>query len=397
MPEPRRVKLQRSFRRTSKKVTEDHLDFMHALWARRTPFTYIFLAVNISIFVVMEFAGGTTNDATLMAFGVKSNAEIDRGEVWRLLTPVFIHIGLLHLFFNSYALWMVGPQVEKLYGSARFVLLYALTGVAGVLGSYFYHPDVVSAGASGAIFGLFGVLAVFGLKYRKTIPPFFKRAVGAGVLPVIAINLVIGFSIPAIDNAAHISGLAAGGLLAFLLRFQEPGAQPTRLLTAAQLAVLLAVSASFYEVATNYDGPSLSFQNLSRGWGHLAGMRSSSQEFIEAVNTAQQTFRVSADQLDEGNVKDLESLKTATAAAIDALEGVPSLGAEPDRLTSKLLRLMEDHYQLITDIERAGTMTFAHNQRLKGNTGEFRDLTRDFSGWIERDGRKFGIQMGKRP
>src|SRR5262249_39921800 len=151
--------------------------------------------------------GGTTNDAILLAFGAKANFLINQGEYWRFVTPVFIHIGLLHLFFNSYALWMVGPQVEKLYGGARFVVLYVLTGIGGVAGRYLYRPDGLSAGASGAIFGLFGVLLVFGLRHRRHVPPFFRQAVIKGVLPTILINLVIGFSVAQIDNSAHIAGL----------------------------------------------------------------------------------------------------------------------------------------------------------------------------------------------
>ena len=378
-------------------ISEDHLDFMHALWSRRTTYTYVFLVLNILIFVMMELAGGTTNEATLMAFGVKSNPEIDQGQVWRLVTPIFIHIGLLHLFFNSYALWMVGPQVEKLYGSARFVLLYVLTGVAGVVGSYFYHPDVISAGASGAIFGLFGVLAVFGLKYRKTIPPFFKKAVGAGVVPVIVINLIIGFSIPAIDNSAHISGLLAGALLALLIPFHEPGAETGRGLITAQAAIVLVVCASFYQAARNYEGPAFSFRNLSLGWGLVVATKSSVEEFIDAVNLAQQNFQTLSEQLDEGKVEDLESLKMTATEAIDALKDIPSIGAEPDSLTSQLLLLMEEEYQLITDIERTGTKTFAHNLRLKENAREYAKVMRAFSDWVENDGRRFGIQMGKRP
>src|SRR5262245_13117823 len=165
-------------------IPDEHLEFLHAIWTRRTPFTYVFLVANITIFILMAFAGGATNEPTLMAFGVKSNVEINDGQIWRFVTPIFIHIGLLHLFFNSYALWIVGPQVEKLYGSAGYVVLYLLTGIAGVVGSYFYHPYSISAGASGAIFGLFGVLLVFGIRYRKSVPPAFKRAVGTGVLPI---------------------------------------------------------------------------------------------------------------------------------------------------------------------------------------------------------------------
>src|SRR4029077_17558291 len=240
--------------------------FLHAIWTRRTPMTKVFLVINIVVFLLMALAGGSTNQTTLMAFGVKSNAEIAQGQWWRFITPIFIHIGLLHLLFNSYALWIVGPQVEKLYGSASFVVLYVLTGVAGVAGSYFYHPYSISAGASGAIFGLFGVLLVFGLRYRNAIPPDFKQAVGAGVLPVIVINLIIGFTIPAIDNSAHISGLIAGAILAALVPFQKPGEETPGGFKALQMVLLAAIVVSFYSVARNYDGPHLSVRNLGRGF-----------------------------------------------------------------------------------------------------------------------------------
>src|ERR1043166_4432386 len=117
-------------------LEQSHLEFLQALWSRRVIVTYIFFGINILVFALMELAGGSTNESTLMAFGVKANPAIDAGQIWRLMTPIFIHIGLLHLFFNSYALWIVGPQVEKLYGGGRFVILYVLTGVAGGYGSY---------------------------------------------------------------------------------------------------------------------------------------------------------------------------------------------------------------------------------------------------------------------
>src|SRR3954471_20883566 len=155
-------------------IPDEHFEFLHAVWTQRTHATKTFLVINIIVFLLMAFAGGSTNQTTLMAFGVKSNPEIAQGQWWRFVTPIFIHIGLLHLLFNSYALWIVGPQVEKLYGSASFAVLYVLTGIAGVAGSYLYHPYSISAGASGAIFGLFGVLLVFGFRYRAAIPPDFK-------------------------------------------------------------------------------------------------------------------------------------------------------------------------------------------------------------------------------
>src|SRR5213592_945060 len=285
-------------------IPEDQLEFLHAVWTRRPRFTYIFLAVNIGIFLLMSLAGGTTNEATLMAFGVKSNAEINQGQIWRLVTPIFIHIGLLHLFFNSYALWIVGPQVEKLYGSTRFVILYVVTGVAGVFGSYFYHPQSISAGASGAIFGLFGVLLVFGIRYRRSIPPFFKRAVGTGVLPVIVINLIIGFTIPGIDNSAHIGGLVTGAALALLVPYQKPRDETHAGFRSIQIALLAMIAVCFYEVGVHYDGPRLSVRNLARGLLQIGTTTSSTGDFIEAINAAQKAFD-STRQIETGPLPDL--------------------------------------------------------------------------------------------
>src|SRR5262245_25026515 len=167
---------------------------------------------------------------TLIAFGAKLNLLIDEGQWFRFVTPIFIHIGLLHIASNSYALWIIGPLVERLYGSARFLMIYLLSGVAGGAGGYLwvemqFKPDVPSAGASGAIFGLFGLLAVFGFKYRTELPPNFRKAIRSGIVPVILINLFIGVSIPFIDNAAHIGGLIAGGLLALVIPYLAPGSK----------------------------------------------------------------------------------------------------------------------------------------------------------------------------
>jgi membrane associated rhomboid family serine protease len=377
-------------------IPEDHLEFLQAVWTRRTRFTYVFLAANIVIFLLMSLAGGTTNEATLMAFGVKSNAEINQGQVWRFVTPIFIHIGMLHLFFNSYALWMVGPQVEKLYGGARFVVLYVVTGVAGVCGSYFYHPQSISAGASGAIFGLFGVLLVFGIRYRKSIPPSFKRAVGTGVLPVIVINLIIGFTIPGIDNSAHLSGLLAGAALAGIVPFQRPGEGTPSIFRFVETALLVIVALSFYKVAANYEGPRLSFRNLSRGVTQVIGTGSTVQEFIDAINNTQKAFDTSTEELEAGRTGDLVRVQTDLSKSIDQLQNVPSLAARADELTAQLLRLMQDQYQLIQDVERAGTITLAHDQRLKENMERYERIMDSFSKWVETDGPKHGIASGKR-
>jgi len=373
-------------------VPDDHLEFLHAVWARRPQFTYIFLGANIVIFILMALAGGAS-EQTLMAFGVKANAEIARGQWWRFITPIFIHIGLLHLFFNSYALWIVGPQVEKLYGPARFVILYVLTGIAGVYGSYFYHPDNISAGASGAIFGLFGVLLTFGIRYRNSIPPFFKRAVGTGVLPVIIINLIIGFSIPAIDNSAHIGGLLAGAALAALVPFQKPGEETPGGFRTIQMLLLATIAVSFFYVAKNYDGPHFSVRNLARGLTQIMpGGSSTTGDFIDAINNAQKTFESSQKDLEAGRTDNTAALKTSIAKSLDQLRKAPSIASRADQLTASLQRVMQDQYELVEDIERSGTITFAHDRRLKENVRAYAAVMADFSEWVRSEGLRYGIQ-----
>ena len=342
----------------------------------------------------MAFAGGSGNEPTLMAFGVKSNPEIVQGQWWRFVTPIFIHIGLLHLFFNSYALWIVGPQVEKLYGGARFVILYLLTGIAGVYGSYAYHPYTISAGASGAIFGLFGVLLVFGLRYRHSIPPFFKRAVGTGVLPVIVINLIIGFSIPAIDNSAHIGGLLAGALLAAVVPFQRPGEETNAGFRSIQIALLAMIAVCFYEVGMHYEGPRLSARNLVRGVMQI-GTGSSTEEFIDAINSAQKTFEASTRQIETGRIADPKSSAADISKAIDQLRKAPSLAARSDKLVADLIQVMQDQYDLVQDIERSGTVTFAQSRRSKENSARYETINDAFSSWVDAEGPKYGIQRDR--
>ena len=374
-------------------IPENHLQFLQAVWTRRPTFTYFFFGLNIFIFIVMAFAGGSTNGPTLMAFGVKSNAEIASGQWWRFVTPIFLHIGLLHILFNSYALWVVGPQVEKLYGGARFVIFYVLTGVAGVAASYFYHPENQSAGASGAIFGLFGVLLAFGIRHRRDIPPFFKRAVGTGVLPVILINLVIGFSIAVIDNSAHIGGLLCGMALAAVVPFQRPRSATPVFFTALQFVLLAAIAGSFFEVYRHYDGPRLALQNVYRGWGNLIGSGSSTGEFIEAINLADRAFVHSTRVLDAERKSELPAAIGELGTSIDALKKAPSLSARSDNLMQQLVSVLQDQYELLKDVDKGGPITLLQDRRATQNAKKYRELMDAFNSWVDAEGQRYGIQL----
>jgi rhomboid protease GluP len=182
-----------------------------------TPFfTYVLLAIQIVMFAVLELNGGSTNSETLVRFGAKFNPYILQGDWWRLIFPVFLHIGFTHLFMNSLALYFIGTAVERIFGSFRFILIYFFAGFAGGLASFVFS-DNLSAGASGAIFGCFGALLYFGAIY----PRLFFRTMGMNVLVVIGINLVFGFSSPGIDNAGHIGGLIGGFLMTGALHFPK--------------------------------------------------------------------------------------------------------------------------------------------------------------------------------
>jgi membrane associated rhomboid family serine protease len=252
--------------------------FARAILDRPYKFTIIFLVLNLFAFLLRWEACGLSTqvlfgqfpEGVLIAFGAKINYLINspNREWWRFVTPMFLHVNLIHLLINMYSLWILGPLVEKLYGSAKFVTFWILTGIAGVVASYltvrpslatnalsrfiFKDHDVVSAGASGALFGLVGVLFIFGIKFRHELPEGFKRAFGTGMLPVILINLLIGFiGRFFIDNAAHLGGLVAGAGLALVVQYRRPGEKRGVAISWRVLQVLLLLLAlvSFYKVA----------------------------------------------------------------------------------------------------------------------------------------------------
>jgi len=165
--------------------------------------TYTILVINLLVFAATFLLG----DELVLMLGAKINELIVEGEVWRLMTAVFLHVGLLHIAFNSYALLAFGPQVERSYGRTRFLLIYLLSGLSGSAFSFLLNP-YASIGASGAIFGLIGVIGAYLYRYRDRIVAGRSRL--TGVLVVVFYNLLYGFVVPMVDNWAHIGGLLAG-------------------------------------------------------------------------------------------------------------------------------------------------------------------------------------------
>ena len=347
-------------------------------------------------------AGGATGEV-LLAYGAKRNDLIQAGQWWRFVAPIFLHVhlpglGPLHLLANMYGLFMLGPYVEKLYGSAKFVVFWVLTGVAGVAASYltvrpalahgavgqflFKPYDTPSAGASGALFGLVGVLFVFGLKYRHELPEGLKRAFGTGMLPTILINLFIGYMARGfIDNAAHLGGLVSGMALALVVGYKRPGARGPLPVAwhALQVACLALVAASFLMVARHFDAPPPRLKNIPQRVKTLG--RSPVAAFVEAMNDGRNAL-----------VRFIQGDGGGLAPAAEKLGETPSLSEQADALRDDLKALV----LRARDISDDKTLAPRERQR------RTRQVAEDFKAWDERfdklvetEGDELGIKMQK--
>ncbi|MEG1457032.1 MAG: rhomboid family intramembrane serine protease [Bacilli bacterium] len=188
----------------NEKGKNDEKKFEKIYKSKKPYVTYGLILLNVLIYGLMLIGN---NNAFISNFA--SQAYLVRsGEVYRLLTYAFLHGSILHLFFNMYALYIIGPQIEKYYGKGKYLIIYLLSAVMGGVFSCVFSNNF-SVGASGAIFGLFGSLLYFSYNFRATIDGMLRSS----ILPVIIVNLFLGFLIPNIDIAGHIGGLVGGFLL----------------------------------------------------------------------------------------------------------------------------------------------------------------------------------------
>lgn len=166
---------------------------------------WVLIIINIIMFILLELNGGSINIETLITNGAKYNPAIVDGEWWRIVSSMFLHIGAIHLLMNMIAVYYLGTAVEKIYGSIRFIIIYFIAGIIGGLTSFAFNIHV-AAGASGALFGLFGALLYFGVVYQN----LFFQTMGKSLLIILLINLAFGFFVPQIDMGAHLGGLIGG-------------------------------------------------------------------------------------------------------------------------------------------------------------------------------------------
>lgn len=175
--------------------------------------TYIIMAVCIILFILMELSGGSTNSQILLKYGANLDILVKNGEYYRLFTCIFLHIGIMHLICNMYSLYAIGREVESLFGKVKYIIIFILSGIFGSIMSIAFTHNTISAGALGAIFGLLGALLYFGINYRTYLGEAIKRT----IIPIIVVNLIIGFFAEGIDLAAHIGGLVGGVLVSMMV------------------------------------------------------------------------------------------------------------------------------------------------------------------------------------
>ncbi|PKO23910.1 MAG: hypothetical protein CVU38_01445 [Chloroflexi bacterium HGW-Chloroflexi-1] len=174
--------------------------------------TYVLLGAIAVFFVLETVLGGSTSLVALEKLGAQVNSQVAGGACWRLLAAMFLHIGLTHIAFNGWALFSLGREVEAFYGSGRFTTIYLLSGLFGSLAYYLLGPDVLSAGASGAVFGLVGAEIAYLLRNRGLVGALGRQRL-ANLAVLVGVNLVLGFTIPGINNIAHLGGLISGAAL----------------------------------------------------------------------------------------------------------------------------------------------------------------------------------------
>ncbi|HLA11861.1 MAG TPA: rhomboid family intramembrane serine protease [Pyrinomonadaceae bacterium] len=388
--------------------------FARAVLSRPHKFTIIFLAANLFVFLMMWQSSGTQSGAlwefpteVLIAYGAKLNILIKgQGQWWRFITPMFLHAGLIHLLVNMYALWMLGPYVEKLYGSAKFVVFWVVTGIAGVVASYlsvvepgrtispvfrfiFKYQDAPSVGASGALFGLVGVLFVFGIKFRHELPEGFKRAFGTGLLPMILLNLFIGYmGRGIIDNAAHLGGLLSGAAIAVAVHYRRPGSRGGVALIwrILQISALSVIAFSFYRVIQHFRDALPDYAMAARVQQLERPPTPSFIRYFKAFHESQEALLLTINDRDSGGID----------AALEQLDSLPPLDEKANTLRNTLKPILRKAKELNTRVVASPRPLPVDLERERATlVRELSLWTTNYNEWLKTEGKKYGVAVSE--
>jgi rhomboid protease GluP len=222
--------------------------FVHTLFAVTPhPFvTWTVMALNVAVFLLMVLNGASIVQPTLetsLQWGASYGPAVTGGEWWRMVTAIFVHAGIFHLFVNMYVLYAMGSLTERLFGNVAYAVLYFLAGLTGSLASLYWHPLISSVGASGAVFGVMGAVLAYAARQRHAVPPSLLRSIASGVGQAVAFNLLLGLATPHVDMAAHVGGLLGGFGFGLLLAggIDEPASRKWRRAAGVAVAGVLLV------------------------------------------------------------------------------------------------------------------------------------------------------------
>lgn len=218
------------------KTDKENYEYEKIFSKKKISITYILIGINVLVYLVCLAASLMGHDFyTSLAL----NGDLVKGgEVYRLITSAFLHQQFFHILMNMYALYIIGGQVENFLGKGKYLIVYLLSAITGSLLSCILNEGW-ALGASGAIFGLMGALLYFGLHYRL----YLRDALKSQIIPVIVLNLAIGFILPGIDVYAHIGGLVGGIFACMAVGINSKESNSDRINGAICLTLLIAALA----------------------------------------------------------------------------------------------------------------------------------------------------------
>ena len=334
----------------------EHIAAFQRQLAAKTPRAFLtptIMVINLIVFAIMIATGVhimSPKIVDLLAWGANYAPETTGGEWWRLLTSNYLHIGIIHIAFNMWVFWNAGRFVERLLGNFGFFLVYTFSGVAGGFATVLWNPEVVSAGASGAIFGVYGCLLAFLASNRSSIPRPMLKAIGNNAAFFVFMNVLFGLGNKNVDMAAHLGGLAAGFISGFFLRTPlDSNARGNRKMRNLLLGAVgaLAVSIGVMLTANRY----VDIQSELRNFGEKEEM---------VIETFTETLR----EIQEGTISEdafaaimKEDIIAPWEAALsefesDTQEKLPKLSKRNSELHGNLVKYMQlrlDAFKLLLE------------------------------------------------
>jgi rhomboid protease GluP len=337
-----------------------------------TPRVFITLSIvvlNLTVFAAMVACGVhvlTPDGFSLIQGGANFGPMTIGGEWWRLITCTFVHIGILHLYFNMWVLWHIGRLVERLLGNSGLFVVYVLSGFVGSLASIYWHPIVISAGASGAIFGLFGGLLGFLFLRRGSIPPEALSDLRSSGWAFVIFNLIFGLTVPGIDIAGHLGGFATGFLCGMALALPLTREAATRRNARALAIAVVGGIAVALAARAMPEGPVAHITAMEHA-GHVE------KKAIDAHNSWINKLKsgaASEEDTANGIARDVLPQWRTARERLAALKDVPPEFEKQVAHLLKYMKLRQEAWELLVEALREQDLSKAQESRKKAEAAE---------------------------